>query len=31
MGNNHLQWFDESKRKVLILAFEEDYLKQYGK
>ena len=31
MGNNHLQWFDESKRKVLILAFEEDYLKQLAK
>ena len=31
MGNNHLQWFDESHRKVLILAFEEDYLKQIAK
>ena len=31
MGNNHLHWFDESKRKVLILAFEEDYLKQIAK
>ena len=31
MGNNHLQWFDESKRKVLILAFEDYYLKQLAK
>ena len=31
MGNNHLQWFDESKRKVLILSFEEHYLKQIAK
>ena len=31
MGNNHLQWFDESKRKVLILAFEDDYLKKLSK
>ena len=31
MGNNHLQWFDESKRKVLILSFEEEYLKQIAK
>ena len=31
MGNNHLQWFDESKRKVLILSFEEEYLKKIAK
>ena len=31
MGNNHLKWFDESKRKVLILAFEEDYLNKIAK
>ena len=31
MGNNHLQWFDSSKRKVLVLSFEEDYLKQISK
>ena len=31
MGNDHLKWFDQSKRKVLILAFEEDYLKQLAK
>ena len=31
MGNNHLQWFDESKRKVLILAFEDIYLKKISK
>ena len=31
MGNNHLQWFDESKRKVLILAFEQDYLNKLSK
>ena len=31
MGNNHLQWFDESKRKILILAFEDDYLKKLSK
>ena len=31
MGNNHLQWFDASKRKVLILAFEQDYLNQLSK
>ena len=31
MGNNHLHWFDESKRKVLILSFEEHYLKQIAK
>ena len=31
MGNNHLHWYDESKRKVLILAFNEDYLKQIAK
>ena len=30
MGNNHLHWFDESKRKVLVMSFEEDYLKQIG-
>ena len=28
MGNNHLHWFDSSKRKVLILGFDEAYLKQ---
>ena len=28
MGNNHLHWFGESKRKVLVMSFEEDYLKQ---
>ena len=28
MGNNHLHWFDESKRKVLIISFEEEYIKQ---
>ena len=26
--NNHLHWFDESKRKVLILCFENSYLKK---
>ena len=31
MGNNHLHWFDESKRKVLILAFEQDYLNKLSK
>ena len=31
MGNNHLHWFDASKRKVLVLSFEEDYLKQISK
>ena len=31
MGNNHLNWFDPSKRKILILSFEEDYLKMIGK
>ena len=31
MGNNHLHWFDESKRKVLILSFEEEYLKKIAK
>ena len=31
MGNNHLQWFDESKRKVLILSFEESYLKKIAR
>ena len=25
--NNHLHWFDESKRKILILAFDNSYLK----
>ena len=30
MGNNHLNWFDESKRKILILSFEEDYLRMIG-
>ena len=30
MGNNHLNWFDPSKRKILILSFEEDYLKMIG-
>ena len=31
MGNNHLQWFDSSKRKVLVLSFEEKYLKMISK
>ena len=31
MGNNHLHWFDPSKRKILILSFEEDYLKKVSK
>ena len=31
MGNNHLHWFDESKRKILVLAFETDYLKKLSK
>ena len=31
MGNNHLQWFDSSKRKVLVLSFENHYLKQISK
>ena len=31
MGNNHLHWFDESKRKVLIMACEENYLKKLSK
>ncbi len=31
MGNNHLNWFDPSKRKILILSFEDDYLKMIGK
>ena len=30
MGNNHLNWFDPSKRKILILSFEEDYLQMIG-
>jgi len=28
MGNNHSQWFDSSKRKILVLSFDEEYLKQ---
>ena len=31
MGNNHLQWYDASKRKVLILSFEDSYLKKISK
>ena len=31
MGNNHSHWFDSSKRKILVLAFEEKYLKIMGK
>ena len=31
MGNNHLQWFDTSKRKVLVLSFEEEYQKKISK
>ena len=31
MGNNHLKWFDSSKRKVLVLAFEDKYIKLMGK
>ena len=31
MGNNHSQWFDSSKRKVLILSFEESYLKKIAR
>ena len=31
MGNNHLQWYDASKRKVLILSFEDFYLKKISK
>ena len=31
MGNNHLHWFDESKRKVLIMEFEQKYLKKLSK
>ena len=31
MGNNHLQWYDASKRKVLILSFEDSYLKKFQK
>ena len=31
MGNDHLRWFDQSKRKVLILAFEQGYLNQLSK
>ena len=31
MGNNHLQWFDSSKRKILVLSFEKEYLKQISK
>ena len=30
MGNNQLNWFDPSKRKILILSFEEDYLQMIG-
>ena len=30
MGNNHLHWFDESKRKILVLGFEEEYIKKMG-
>ena len=30
MGNNHLNWFDPSKIKILILSFEEDYLQMIG-
>jgi hypothetical protein len=30
MGNNHLNWFDPSNRKILILSFEEDYLQMIG-
>ncbi len=28
MGNNHSHWFDSSKRKILVLGFEDYYLKQ---
>ena len=31
MGNNHLKWFDETKRKILILSFEELYLQKISK
>ena len=31
MGNNHARWFDSSKRKVLVLAFEEKYIKSMAK
>ncbi len=31
MGNDHLKWFDSSKRKILILSFEEQYIKQVAK
>ena len=31
MGNNHSHWFDSSKRKVLVLSFDEEYLKQMSK
>ena len=31
MGNDHLKWFDQSKRKVLILAFEQGYLNKLSK
>ena len=31
MGNNHLQWFDESKRKVLVISFDKYYLEQISK
>lgn len=31
MGNNHLRWFDKSNRKILLLSFEEEYLKKISK
>ena len=31
MGNNHLKWFGSTKRKVLVLSFEEKYLKLMAK
>ena len=31
MGNNHALWFDKSKRKVLVISFEDYYQKKIAK
>lgn len=31
MGNNHLKWFNEEQRKIIIICFEEHYLKSLSK
>jgi ribosome recycling factor len=31
MGNNHEKWYDQSKRKILIMAFEDKYINSIAK